>query len=128
MLGYSRATALPWAVVLLFLAGLPISALNSVIGPIVMEATPREVLGRVISVLNPIIQLSSVLAMALSSMLASTVLLHFHTTVLGVPLGRIDLIFGIAALLMIVAGLVAFRLLEPAEQRAAGPDRGQPTT
>lgn len=127
MLGYSRATALPWAIVLLFLAGLPISALNSVIGPIVMEATPREVLGRVISVLNPIIQLSAVVAMALSSTLASTVLLHFHATVLGVRLGRIDLIFGIAALLMIVAGLVAFRFLEPADQRATGPDRGQPT-
>ena len=118
MLGYSRTSDLPWALAVLFLAGLPISALNSVGGPIVMEVTPREALGRVAAVLNPVTRLASVLAVAVSGVLSSTVLLRFHTTVLGVRFGRIDVIFGVAALLMVAAGRVAFRLWNPGAGRA----------
>jgi hypothetical protein len=78
-----------------------------------MDAVPKDALGRVISLRNPLIQLASVLSMALSATLTSTVLLHFHPTVLGVRLGPIDTVFGLAALLMIATGLLALRTLRP---------------
>ncbi|WP_160145008.1 MFS transporter [Actinacidiphila yanglinensis] len=114
MLAYSRVSSLAWAVPLLFLAGLPISAINAVLGPLIMDSTPRELLGRVIALINPAIQLASVLSMALATVLTSTVLLHFHASVLGVHLGPIDTVFGVAALLMVAAGLLALRTLRPA--------------
>ncbi|WP_328465589.1 MFS transporter [Streptomyces sp. NBC_00448] len=113
MVAYSRTTALPWAIALLFLAGLPLTALNTVIGPLIMSITPKELLGRTISVINPAIQLASVLSMALASLLTSTVLLHFHGTLLGVHFGRIDTVFTVAALFVTAAGLFSLLTLRP---------------
>jgi TRAP-type C4-dicarboxylate transport system permease small subunit len=78
-----------------------------------MGTTPKHLLGRIIAIINPAIQLAAVLSMALASLLASTVLLHFRATLLGIHFGQIDLVFTVAALLMTAAGLLALLTLRP---------------
>jgi MFS family permease len=111
VLCYSRQSNLWSALVFLALASVSVAAVNVVVGPLVMRATPHELLGRVNAVLNPTIYLASIASMALTGFLASTALRGFHAEVLGVHLGRIDTIYGFSALMMTTAGLLAVRPL-----------------
>jgi MFS family permease len=108
---YSRTTSLPVAIVLLALAGLPLSAVNVVTGPLVLKATPNHLIGRVSTVMNPLIFLASMISMGVAGFLASTALRNLHVVVAGVSFHRIDVIFGVSAILMIVAGLASVRPL-----------------
>ncbi|HZN16639.1 MAG TPA: MFS transporter [Micromonosporaceae bacterium] len=108
---YSRTTSLPVAIVVLALAGVPLAVVNVMLGPLVLRATPQALLGRVNAVMNPTVYLASILSMAVAGFLASTALHDLHATVGGVTFGRIDTIFGISAVLMIVAGLASLRPL-----------------
>ena len=113
LIGYSRATTLAPAFVLLFLAGVPVAIVNSVVGPILLRVTPAHMLGRIISLLTPLTQVAAILSMAVAGFLASTTLRDLRFEVAGVTFGRIDTIFGVGGLLT-VAGAVwaALRLRE----------------
>ncbi len=118
VLAYSRAESLPPALVLVALAGVPLAMVNAVTGPIVLRSTPQHLLGRINSVLNPLIYLASIGSMALAGVV-SAALEGLHATVAGVTVGRIDAIFGVGALLMIASGLLAYRPM--ARHAAAAP-------
>jgi MFS family permease len=104
VIAYSRAGSLVAGLVVLLVAGIPLAVVNSVGGPIMMSTTPQHLLGRVMSVFNPIQQLVSIIGMALVSYLASTVLRGLDTRILGVHFGRIDIVFFVSGLLIAVAG------------------------
>ena len=46
VLVYARLTSFVLALVVLFLLGLTIAAVNVVVGPLVLQITPRELIGR----------------------------------------------------------------------------------
>ncbi|HWH01948.1 MAG TPA: MFS transporter [Pilimelia sp.] len=126
VLAYSRCTSLPVAVAVLALTGIPLSAVNVVVSPLVLRATPRQLLGRVNAVLNPLVYLASVLSMAVAGFLASTVLRDLDRTVAGLSFGPIDTVFAAAGTLMVLAGLLAYRPLVRAV--AADPPAGSGLT
>ncbi|WP_158674595.1 MFS transporter [Streptomyces hoynatensis] len=125
VLFYSRQSALWAALAFLALASISVAVVNVVVGPLVLHATPRHLLGRVNAVLNPATYLASILSMSVTGFLASTALRDLDGTFLGVHFGRIDTVFGFSALLMAAAGLLAIRPLsrtaagEPAAEKVA---------
>jgi hypothetical protein len=71
-------------------------------------------MGRVMSVFNPLQQVANLGSLAAAGALAGTVLQGFHADVGGLAFGPIDTIFGVSALLIIVAGLTMIRPLSKA--------------
>jgi MFS family permease len=125
LVAYSRTGNLAVAVAVLFTVGIPVAAVNSIAGPMILQVTPRQFLGRVLSVLNPALQLAGILSIAVASYLASTVLRGLDATVAGVHFGRIDTIFGAGGIMIVVSALYARAALRTAEAPPA-PSPGEP--
>jgi len=102
-----------------FLAGLvvlaiyavPIAMLNTAVAPLLLDAAPREYLGRVMAVFTPVNQLASMTAVVISGWLTSTVLRSFRVSFAGVTLNSVSLIFVVAGGLIFVSGIRAFAAL-----------------
>ncbi|HET8844360.1 MAG TPA: MFS transporter [Ktedonobacteraceae bacterium] len=103
----ARLTSFPVALAVTFLIGVPLAGLNTVVGPLIMHITPQQLLGRVIAVLTPAQSLFNMLSVILAGVLASTLLSHFHTTVLGVPFSTYDTIFTGGGVLIVLGGFYA---------------------
>ncbi len=73
----------------------------------VLRVTPREFVGRVSSVLQPIITAVSLLSTVMAGTLASTALHDVHASFLGFNVGPIDTIFTGAGMLGLLGGLYA---------------------
>lgn len=127
---YSRLTSLAPALAVLFVLSMPNVAVNVVISPLMLRVTPRHMMGRVASVLNPAIGVANVAALAGAGLLASTVLSNFHARLLGLRFGPVDTIFTGAGLLVIVGGLYAAyqQLDRPRTVGAAGRARAAMTS
>jgi uncharacterized membrane protein len=122
---YSRQTNIWCGVVLIFVAAIPITMLNTAITPLLLASTPRESLGKMIAVFNPINQLASMLSVVVAGWLASTVLRNFAVSLAGLRFGPIDTIFSVSGLLIVIAGGYALIALprqaaEPATVAPAG--------
>lgn len=101
----SRITNLWFAFVILVLLGIAQGTLSVISGPLMLGSTPRELLGRVVSVMNPLPVLASLISASLAGYLVSTVLHDLHLVVLGITLGPIDTLFMGAGGIMALAGL-----------------------
>ncbi|WP_018353155.1 MFS transporter [Longispora albida] len=100
---YSRMSE-PWpAIVLIGLFGVAAGALETVFTPLLLEHTPREYQGRVFSVFTPAYRLSSMLSVALAGAVAGAIPIGARYA----GFGRIDAIFAVTALLLVVAGVYA---------------------
>jgi MFS family permease len=110
---FARQTSLAPALVLIFLVGVPLAALNAGIYPIMLAVTPKAFIGRTMAVFNPINMAASTVSVVLAGTLASTALRDFHATVAGVHIGRVDTIFTVAALLVVAAGIYGAFALPP---------------
>ncbi|TMC24944.1 MAG: MFS transporter, partial [Chloroflexi bacterium] len=64
VLVYARLTNLVPAMVVLFLLGLVTTAVDVAAGPLVLDVTPRELVGRVAALLNPALTLVTMLSVA----------------------------------------------------------------
>ncbi|GCE12942.1 MFS transporter [Tengunoibacter tsumagoiensis] len=102
---YSRMTSFIPALMIFTIVGIPIAALNTAFFPLLLHATPREMLGRVLSVINPTQTLAALVSTLLAGFLASQ--FSFHTSVLGSNFGTIDTIFSGGALMIILGGVYA---------------------
>jgi MFS family permease len=107
VLVYARLTSLVPALVALFVLGLPLSGVNVAIAPLVLQVTPREYVGRITAMLDPVIMIATVVGTALAGYVDSTVLRGFHAVVLGVAFGPVDTIFMGAGVLAVLGGLYA---------------------
>jgi MFS family permease len=116
LIAYSRTTSLPAAVAVIACAGLVIGAVNAAVTPLLLEATPQPMLGRVIAVVQPLQQLAAITAMAGAGFLASTALRGFHATLGSLAFGPYDLLIGVAGVLFVAAGLAATARLRGLEQ------------
>ncbi|MEV6522482.1 MFS transporter [Longispora sp. NPDC051575] len=115
LLGYSRADAIGPALVLAFCESLTVGVLASAAMPLFQRRVPRDHQGRVSSVLTLSYHLPALVSASLAGLLVSTVLRDPHLAVAGVHLGRIDTVFGAAALLVLAAGCYAARALRTAD-------------
>jgi len=104
---YARLTSFIPALIIMFIQGLLVAGVNVAVNPLVLRTTPRELLGRIAAVATTGLSLSNLLAVAIVSSLASTVMYDFHATILGITFGPIDTIFVFAGLLATLGGLYA---------------------
>jgi MFS family permease len=102
---YSRLSSVWVAAPVLALAGVSLGALNAAISPVMMRAVPREYLGRVFAVLLPANRLGGIFSILAASVLVSTVLRNLNTTVAGIHIGRIDIVFTVAAVIIALSGV-----------------------
>jgi MFS family permease len=110
MVVWSRMTDFTPALGVLLFAGIFQSGLNVPSGPLILRVTPKELVGRVLAVVQPTFTLAALVATALAGYLASTVLVGFHAEVPGVSFlrfGAIDSIFAVAGGLAVLGGLYA---------------------
>ncbi|HLG60754.1 MAG TPA: MFS transporter [Ktedonosporobacter sp.] len=104
---YSRLNNFSAALVVIFLLGFPIAAFNVALMPLVLRVVPRELVGRVAAVVNPLQSLALMLSIFIAGTLESTVLAHFHLVVLGIVLGPIDTIYTAVSGIVLIAGVYA---------------------
>jgi MFS family permease len=103
----SRVTTLIPGMVCGFLLGFFSSSIFLSVRPLTVLVTPRELIGRVMSVEMPLITMASLAGGILASTLASTALSGFHATFAGMTFGRLDTIFVGVGILTIGAGVFA---------------------
>ena len=108
--GYALQRSFPAGLVMLAVYAMPIAMLNTAVAPLLLDAAPREYLGRVMAVFNSINQLASMLSVVVSGWLTSTVLRGFRASFAGVNLNSVSLIFIVAGGLIFVSGIRAFAL------------------
>jgi predicted MFS family arabinose efflux permease len=118
---YARSTDIWVAIAIIGLAGIPQAALNVAVGPLLLQSTPREMVGRVSSILNPTITISTLVGAALGGYLDSTTLRGFSATLLGIHFGPVDTIFTCAGLIALVGALFAAFGLWGVKPQARGP-------
>jgi MFS family permease len=104
---FAQMTSFVPGMIFVGLAGLTIAPVNVVVGPIALHVTPREFVGRVMAVVNPVQALASILSITLAGTLASTVLSNFHQTLLGLTFGPVDTIFTGTSILVLLGGFYA---------------------
>ena len=114
--GYALQRSFPAGLVMLAIYAMPIAMLNTAVAPLLLDAVPREYLGRVMAVFTPVNQLASMLSMVISGWLTSTVLRSFRASFAGVTLNSVSLIFT-------VAGGADLRFRHPRVHGAAGDRR-----
>jgi MFS family permease len=117
----ARQTSLYAGVVAIFLMFIPITIMNTALQPQLLAVTPKNYLGRMMAVFGPLAQLSTTISIAVSSILASTVLLHFHADVAGVHMGRIDTLYTAGGVIITLSGIYAYFRLPPTEPPADAP-------
>jgi MFS family permease len=118
IIAFARLDNLLQAVVILAVLGIPLGALNVALTPIMLRAIPRELLGRVVGILTPAQYLASMISALGAGWLASTALRDFHADIGPVTLGRIDTIFTISGLVVLIGGLYAWIALRRADVTA----------
>ncbi len=122
---YARLTSFVPAAVVIFLLGLIAPAVNVVAQPLLLHVTPREFVGRAAAVLMPALNLATILSVAVTGYLYSTVMQNFHATVLGIAFGPIDTIFTATSLFVMGGGLYAMvklRGVTPDTETELSPD------
>jgi MFS family permease len=109
--GYALQRSFPAGLVMLAIYAMPIAMLNTAVAPLLLDATPREYLGRVMAVFTPVNQLASMLSVAVAGWLTSIVLRSFRASFAGVNVNSVSLIFIVAGGLIFVSGIRAFAAL-----------------
>ncbi|HEU5442033.1 MAG TPA: MFS transporter [Ktedonobacterales bacterium] len=115
----SRQTSLAAALVLAFLLGIPNGVMNVALMPLVLHVTPKELVGRVMTVLEPAMTVAQVASMAVFGTLASTVFFGFKASVLGAKFDTYNVLILIPGLLCLLAGAIAFASLRHVSLRLA---------
>jgi MFS family permease len=121
--GYALQRSFTAGLILLTLYAVPIAMLNAGLTPLLLDAAPREYLGRVMALFMPVNQLGSMFSVITCGWLTSTVLRSFRASFAGVTLNSVSLIFIVAGGLIFVSGIRAFIVLPgkmPRDGRHAG--------
>ena len=117
--GYALQRSFPAGLVMLAVYAMPIAMLNTAVAPLLLDAAPRDYLGRVMAVFNPVNQFASMLSVVLAGWLTSTVLRSFRASLAGVSLNSVSLVFIVAGGLIFVSGIRAFAALPAVSAPAA---------
>lgn len=110
----ARQSALIPGLICAFLVGVPNGTMNIALMPMVLDVTPREMVGRVMNVIQPAITVAQVISIAIFGTLASTIFSDFHVDALGQQIDTYQALILFAGLLCILAGAIAFTSLRGA--------------
>ncbi len=102
----SRLTSIAPALALMLAIGFLNAGLNVAAGPLMMRETPKELMGRVMSIFQPVMNLAILASTAVIGYLASVTLRGFHATWQGMSFGPIDTIWLGGGALMALSGLL----------------------
>lgn len=119
---FARMSLFLPALALLCIMGGFIAAVNVAATPLMLRVTPKQLIGRVAAVVNPVMNLALLLSVSLAGFLDSTVLHSFHAHLLGLSFGSIDTIFLVTGVIIIASGfysMIRMRGLD-ADQANAG--------
>jgi MFS family permease len=105
LIALACCTAIVPALIACFGLGAGVGIVNAMDGPIMLRTTPSHLIGRVSAVFSPLVQLASIISMALAGYLASTLLRQFHLVVAGVTFGPYNTLFAIGGILFVLSGL-----------------------
>jgi MFS family permease len=114
---FSCMKQFPPAIFLGALVGLAFGAINTAAPPLLLANIPQHMIGRIMAIFNPLQQLAGVLAMVTAGFLASGILANMKAVIAGVSFGAINTIFGVSAILILMAGVITIAPL----RRAGGP-------
>ncbi len=111
---YARLTSFVPALIVSFLLGLPDAAMSVAAGPLILQATPRDFVGRILSIMTCVVSLTTFSSLSIAGYLDSTLLRGFHVTFFNLTFGAIDTIYtgtGALALLGGFYAMINFRAL-----------------
>jgi MFS family permease len=111
----SRQTALIPGLICAFLVGIPNGSINVALMPLVLRVTPKEMVGRVMNVIEPAVTVAQVTSIAIFGTLASTVFASFHANLLGQSFDAYDALILLTGLLCLLAGALAYISLRRAD-------------
>jgi hypothetical protein len=120
----SRQTSLAPALAVWAVFGMVNATTNVALMPLLLAATPRELVGRMNALFFTIITASSLVSSMLSGWLDSDVLRGFSTKLLGMRFGPVDTLLALAGLLICAGGIfagVGLRLSRVAEPSCCEP-------
>ena len=106
VIGLSRLTSIAPALVFMLAIGFLNAGLNVAASPLMMRETPQALMGRVMSIFQPAMNLAILVSTAIIGYLASVTLRDFHATWQGMRFGPIDTIWTGGGALMALSGLV----------------------
>lgn len=113
---FGRLTQLIPGLVVMFLIGLLNVATTIASRPLLLRYTPKELVGRVASVINLAFSLAGLLSATLAGYLVSFVLPQFHSVVLGMAFGPVDTVYTAAGFLIVIGGLYAMIVLRSVQK------------
>ncbi|HZC06231.1 MAG TPA: MFS transporter, partial [Ktedonobacterales bacterium] len=119
----SRVTSYEIALGIFLVAGALNSGLNIAAGPIMMRETPNAMMGRVMSIFQPSMNLAILVATAVIGYLAGVTLHGFHMVVAGQTFAAVDTIWLGGGVLMALAGVVIMAGLRGVDRRYRDEDR-----
>jgi MFS family permease len=104
---YSRLGSFVPALVVLFLIGAPLAAVQVAANPLILRETPKRLIGRVESLMQPVSTAAMLVGAALAGWLDSGPLSSFGARLWGLSFGPVDTIYLAAGALIIFGGLYA---------------------
>lgn len=108
---YSRITDFGPALLIFFVAALPIAMVNAFIGPLFIQSVPSAMLGRASAAVNVLPTIASLIAMGAAGWLVSTVMRGLDVRILGTTFGPVDTVFFLAGALFLGTALAVWRPL-----------------
>lgn len=95
------------ATLLAFLIGVLNSGIGVVVAPLLLHATPRQMVGRAFATLSPCVALASIISTLAAGFLSSTLLRDIHGSFVGITINATSLLFIGAGLLTSLSGVFA---------------------
>lgn len=101
----SHLTSIVPALVAAFFFGVAATAILISAGPLAIDTTEKQFVGRVTAVINPVGRLAALVSVILAGSLVGTVLHGFHATALGITFDAVNVVFTGMGLLAISGGI-----------------------
>jgi MFS family permease len=120
VLVYARMTTLAEGITGMLLIGLLNAPIDAAVGPLLLQATPRALIGRVSALLGTAMSLASVTSVLVAGYLTSTVLAGVAVRIAGVTLNSVGILFSASGVVAVIGGLYAMNGLRT--KKGVAPD------
>ncbi len=106
----SRLTSFIVAVGIVFLLGFALATLRVAGAPMLLKETPRHMIGRVVTVMNPLTTVATLISTVIAGYLAGVLLAKLDLNALGMRFGTIDTIFIGVGIMFLLSGFYSYRV------------------
>lgn len=102
---FSRLNNFLFACIVILALGSAQAALNVAYSPILLKETPKNFIGRVSSVINPLVTIATLISVSGAGYVSGILLAHLHFQLLGLTFGPVDTVFTISGVIILLAGV-----------------------